>query len=764
MDSFEQARRHFMEGLSSLTAGDPIAAERHFRASLERLPDRPSTLTNLSAALLQQGRLEEAREAATRAVQGDPAAADAWVNLGLATLALGATDEAQRHAERVLTAHAGHAGALALSARAYRAAGNLESAADRWQQLADAHPQDAGAWSSLATTLAEAGRIEEALVASERSLAGSPDDTGLLVQRAAVLERAHRPADSIAALRRARRHGGSAEAGLPLARLLASAGQPAEALAVLDDVLAVAPEGVEAWVERAVALQRLGRAEEALACCERAIALRPGDASVWSAKGVLLGRLKRHEEALACHRRAVELAPQAPEAWSNRGSSLHALKRHDEALLDFDEALRLRPGYAEAWTNRGAARQALEHFDEALADHDQALRLEPTNALAWSNRALALNGLDRPEEALASADRALELAPGDLSARTARAAILCGLDRAEQALPDLEEALRLDPSDADRRFDLSHVRLQCLDFVRGWADYEARFRTKSYDSATLASSRPRWDGHRSASRLLVWGEQGLGDQILHGSMLQDLCSLPQPVTVAVDTRLASLLQRSFPSLSVRGGLDALAESEYDEQVPIGSLGQTFRRSAADFAGVREAWLVPDPVRVAEVRACADRLPGLRVGVSWRSANARIGSDKSIELDRLAECLGAAGGTLVDLQYGSTAEELEACRARTGVTVHRMPGVDLREDLEGVAAIIASCDVIVTISNTVAHMAGAIGRPTWLLLPRVTGRIWYWSEVDGRSLWYPSVRILRQTVQGDWSGPLGRAQAMLRKTM
>lgn len=661
MDSFEQARRHFMEGLSSLTAGDPVLAERHFRASLDHLPDRPSTLTNLSAALLQQGRLEEAREVATRAIAIDPLAADARVNLGLAALADGQRVEAEGLADAVLARDPRHAGALGLSARAREAGDDLPAAAERWRQLAEAHPQDAAALSRLGAVLAQLGRFAEAQVA-----------------------------------------------------------------------------------------------------CERALGLQPDDASAWSTRGIVLAARDRREEALACQERAVAIAPQAAEAWSNRGSVLHALKRHQEALADFDEAIRLRPDFAQAWTNRGVAQLALGSIEDALADHDEALRLEPAHAQAWRNRALALNAVGRFEEALESVGRAIECAPADHAARVARVAILSTLDRPHEGIPDFEESVRHAPGDPERRHDLSQLRLQCLDFARGWTDYEARFRTKGYNSPALTTSRPRWDGHRSASRLLVWGEQGLGDQILHGSMLQDLCSLPQPVTVAVDARLASLLQRSFPSLSVRGGLDALTESEYDEQVPIGSLGQTFRRSTADFAAAREAWLVPDPVRVAEVRACTGALPGPRVGVSWRSANARIGSDKSIELDRLAECLNAAGATLVDLQYDSTVEELEACRARTGVTVHRMPGVDLREDLEGVAAIIASCDLIVTISNTVAHMAGAIGRPTLLLLPRVAGRIWYWSEVDGRSLWYPSVRILRQSIQGDWREPLARACDWLRE--
>lgn len=762
MDSFEQARRHFLDGLSRLGSGDPVAAEGHFRASLACLPDRPSTLINLAAALLQQGRLAEARKAAARATEVDPSAADGWLNLGLVALAEGAGTEALGHAARLLAVDPRHPGALALGAHALEVTGDLPAAAERWRQLLDVRPDDPAALAGLGSTLLALGRLDEALEASARAVGCAPAHPRVLSQRAAVLERAGRFDDAIAALQAARDRGAETDVALPLARLLARVGRQGEALAELDSRLAAAPRDRAAWVERAVLLQTLGRSDEALASCDRALALEAGDASVWSAKGVVLGRQRRHEEALDCHLRAVALAPEAPEAWSNKGTALHALRRFEEALTDLDEAIRLRPGYAEALTSRGAALQGLRRFEAALVDHDEALRLAPEYALAWSNRALTLNALGRPDEALASVGRAIELAPADHAARVARVALLCGLDRAQDALPDLEQAVRLDPTDPEKRMDLSQLRLQCLDFARGWSDYEARFRTKAYDSTPPVSSRPRWDGHRSASRLLIWGEQGLGDQILHGSMLQDAARLPQPVTVALDARLVPLFQRSFPTLQVRAGFEGVAESDHDEQVPIGSLGRVFRRSVEEFAAARAGWLQPDAGRVAAVRRDPAWPGGLRVGISWRSANPRIGENKSLGLETLAAALGGDGVHLIDLQYGSTLEELERCREATGVDVRRVPGIDLRDDLEGVAAILAACDRVVTISNTVAHMAGAIGRPTLLLLPRVTGRIWYWTEVEGRSLWYPSVRILRQDEQGDWGGPLARARALLRE--
>lgn len=762
MDSFEQARRSFLDGLACLGSGDPVGAERCFRASLGHLPDRPSTLTNLSAALLQQGRMEEAREAAARAVEVDPASADARVNLGLIALAGGQPAQARAHAEHVLAADARHPGALALAARAHQGEGNLPSAAAHWRTLAELRPEDPAVLAGLAAVLAGSGSPEEALALFERAAALAPDHPGVVLGQAAVLEQLGRIDAALAALRDARPRGADPDIGARCARLLVRLGRRTEALAELDAVLASAPDDAALWIERAVLMQDLDRGEGALASCERALALQPANASVWSAKGVILGRQHRHEDALACHLQAVGLAPQAAEAWSNKGNALHALKRHEEALADFDEATRLRPDFAEAWTNRGAAAQALHRFEAALADHDHALGIDPDHVRAWSNRALALNGLGRSAEALECVGRAIGLAPEDSHARTVRVSVLCSLERTDEAIAELETVVRLAPGDAERRFDLAILRLQSRDFARGWADYEARFRTRAYDSPTLQTTRPRWDGHRSASRLLVWGEQGLGDQILHGSMLQEAAALPQPVTVTLDPRLVGLFQRSFPGLRVIGGLEGLPESGYDEQVPIGSLGQTFRRSVEDFARSRTGWLRADPDRVAGVRTSAGLPAGRRVGISWRSINARIGTDKSIALEALATALAGIGVSLVDLQYGSTPEELERCRASTGVTIHRVPGVDLREDLEGVAAIISTCDAVVTISNTVAHLAGALGQPTLLLLPRMAGRIWYWSGLDGRCLWYPSVHLLRQEEQGEWSAPLARARTLLKE--
>jgi tetratricopeptide (TPR) repeat protein len=705
--------------------------------------------------------MEEAREAAARAVEVDPASADAWVNLGLIALAGGQPAQARVHAERVLAADARHPGALALGARAHQGEGNLPAAAARWRTLAALRPEDPAVLTGLATVLAQSGSPEESLALFERAAALAPDHPGVVLEQAAVLERLGRADAALAALRGARARASNPGIGVHCARLLVRLGRRTEALAELDAVLAMAPDDAAVWIERALLMQDLDRGEGALASCDRALALQPTNAAVWSARGVILGMQDRHEDALACHGEAVALAPAAPEAWSNRGGALNALNRYEEALADFDEAIRLDPRFAQAWTNRGVVQLALGFPDRALADHDAAIAVEPGHAKAWLNRSIALDRLGRADDAMASVTHAIELAPGDHAARVARAAMLCAADRAGDAALELEESMRRVPADPERRMDLSQLRLQCMDFARGWSDYEARFRTKAYGSAPLATSLPRWDGHRSASRLLIWGEQGLGDQILHGSMLQDAASLPQPVSVALDPRLAGLFQRSFPGLRVISGLEGLSESGYDEQVPIGSLGQTFRRSVEDFARSRTGWLRADPDRVAEVRAGAGLPAGRRVGISWRSLNARIGTDKSIALEALATALAGIGVSLVDLQYGSTPEELERCRESTGVPIHRVPGVDLREDLEGVAAIISACDAVVTISNTVAHLAGALGRPTLLLLPRVAGRIWYWTEVDGRSLWYRSVRILRQDVQGDWSTPLARSRSLLK---
>jgi ADP-heptose:LPS heptosyltransferase len=263
-----------------------------------------------------------------------------------------------------------------------------------------------------------------------------------------------------------------------------------------------------------------------------------------------------------------------------------------------------------------------------------------------------------------------------------------------------------------------------------------------------------WNGDASrARRLLLWAEQGIGDQILYASVVPDLVSSPLGVTLEIDPRLAPLFQRSFPEVSVipRRDPPAASPADHDCQAPLGSLARWLRRSFESFPRHR-GYLKPEPSRVQSYRRSlledsrgADHI----VGISWHGSNREFGSFKSVALRDWRGILQVPGVRFVDLQYGDTAAERSLVEEQAGVGIEHLPDLDLYHDLEGLAALCAACDLVITVSNVTAHVAGALGSPTWLLLPMANGRLWYWFAGRPDSPWYPSMRMFTQQTPGSW---------------
>jgi hypothetical protein len=254
-------------------------------------------------------------------------------------------------------------------------------------------------------------------------------------------------------------------------------------------------------------------------------------------------------------------------------------------------------------------------------------------------------------------------------------------------------------------------------------------------------------------RVAVWKEQGLGDQLLYATLLPELVGSRNEVVLEVDTRLASVFARSFPAIKLvaPGSGDALFAG-CDRQVPVGSLPALLRPTIESFGRQPAALLRADPARVKEMRA---RLgPGRWIAIAWRSLQqgerASLAARKSIALETFARIAGAGGARLLDLQYGDVAAERAGFEARHPGALTQIEGLDTKDDLEGVLAAIEACERVVTSSNALAHLAGAIGKPTWLLLLGGRTPFHYWvADAEGRSLWYPSVEIVTDASWTRW---------------
>jgi tetratricopeptide (TPR) repeat protein len=528
---------------------------------------------------------------------------------------------------------------------------------------------------------------------------------------------------------------------------LAHLGRHAEALTSFDRALALGASGAGLHGNRADTLVALGRREEAVQGYDRALAVKPDSVNEWCNRGATLQELGRYEQAAESFGRAAALAPDFAPAHCNHGIALVALKRYDAALASLERAIALAPGSADAHNNRANALDQLGRPAEALAAVDRALAIEPAHRAALVTRAVILRKAGRSDEALASCDRALGLWADDPEALTVRADVLVDLERFEEATAAFDRIIARDPEPALPKWNKSFICLGLGQFQEGWTLYERRW-AGARGLVPRPYPQPRWHGGRVDGTLLVWGEQGLGDEILHASMIPDLMQRTPSVTLEVEPRLVALFARSFPGAKVIPLGPALSPGPFVAQTSIASLGGHFRPSFEAFPKRDRGYLVADDTRT---RALRQRLDDGRtvIGLSWVSKAPIGGAQKSARLADFAPLLRSPGYRFVDLQYGDTQAERAAVERELGIRVERLADIDNMNDLDGLAALMGACDAVVTVSNTTAHLAGATGRPTWVMVPHGHARIWYWFRDRDESPWYPRVRVTRQQRGQAW---------------
>lgn len=495
---------------------------------------------------------------------------------------------------------------------------------------------------------------------------------------------------------------------LDSARQHIASGRPEAALADLDRLLTKSPTHTNAWVQKALALILMARYGEALDAANRVLRLAPHDPNAHSYRGSALLQLNQVEDALAAYERVIALAPHAAVAHYNCGNALRRLNRWAESLKSLEQALKIQPDYTDALTVSGLAWQALGDHARALEFFDAALRINPQAADAHYNRALLL------------------LATGHLA--------------------------------------------------EGWQDYPWRLRwdmtIRRGQTRSVGQLAPEWDGSELHGPLLVVPEQGLGDQIFYAGMLSDLERQQPGATVCLEPRLVPLIARSFRQLHIVSPAEideaaCIAEHRYAAQTHIASLGQFFRRDARDMARIKSGYLQADAERTAALRHRLHEMPPagykpLICGLSWHSKNDEFGRDKSLRLSSLLPLLSLPGMRFVDLQYGDTSAERAELLAQHQIALQKLDDIDSFQDIDALAALVSACDIVVTVSNTTAHLAAALGKPVIVMLPASPSLFWYWHLDRSDSPWYPSAVLLRQTQAGDWDEVIATASAALNE--
>ncbi len=638
-------------------------------------------------------------------------------------------------------------------------AGRWPEAESAWREVLARDPEHADALHVLGFILARTGRREEGMTLVDRSIERDPGNPGFLNNRAILLSDSGRLDEALADVRRAVEREPRFLAGYcHLGSLLRRLGRHEEALAAFHRALLLDPRSVDAHVGLGNVLRSRGERAGAAASFQAALALDPSNAPAHYNLGCLRLDEGDARAAESSFRRALDCDARNPQAWTSLAAALMRLGRSAEARAGFERALALQPGAAEALNGLGVLAHREGAVDEAIGCFARALEARPGFVQALVNWGNALKDRGDFESAESMYRRALEASPEDADALNNLGNVALERGDIEAARASYRAALEARPGSADPRYSLGQIALREQRFAQGWEDFELRFDTHPPQATLRHFAVPRLDADMlgAVRRVAVWREQGIGDQVLFSTLLPDLVARGLTAVVEVDARLVEAYRRSVPALEFRtpGDFDG-AIAGCDCEVPIGSLPRLFRPDVRSFAAQPRALLVPDERRVREARAGLGE--GRWLALSWRSfqrfGRGGLAHRKSFPLG-LVEALAGRGVRLLDVQYGDVAEERESLERRHPGLLQRLPGLDLQEDLEGLMAALAACELVVTTSNATAHLAGAIGKRTWLLYLAGHPPFHYWApRPDGRSLWYPSVEVLTDHSWTTWESAL-----------
>jgi len=500
-----------------------------------------------------------------------------------------------------------------------------------------------------------------------------------------------------------------------------------------------------------------GRSKDAEGLCRKVIGAQPGNADAHNLLGLTLRRGGRHEDALACFVHALELNASLAPIHLNHGLTLMDLGRAEDAEQAFRAALNCAPDSAPAHFHLGLTLHLQSRYEDAIAAFRRVLAHEPQHANTHALMGLGLLMTGGFAEAKTSLETAAQLAPHLATIHDGLGVLAEDEGRYDDAIAHFEKALSLDGQFATAHFNRAAARLRRGDLKEGLAELEWRWRLPRDARATKLRDfpQPLWTGEAlGESAVLVWGEQGLGDEIRTAGVIDDLMRRGDKVVFECDPRLTALAQRSLPQATIVARQDPpapeLLAGSITQQCPGDSLIRFVRPSLEQFPR-RASYLAADQSRVAAFRERLKPVAGSRpvVGLSWNSWNAQFARGKSMTLRDWTPILRQINVCFVDLQYGQTDEE------REGLAITHLPDLDLTADIDGVAALISACDLVITVSNTTAHLAGALGVPAWVMLPFGHFQPWYWFSERTDSPWYPSVKLYRQSKFGDWPAVIAR---------
>lgn len=749
----------------------------------------------------QRGNLDAATDCYRVAIQQDSNNFDSWHLLGLALIQKGIPAEAAWSLSRAVELNPYNFEARLHLGTALAQNNDPEKALVQFQAAQRLNPRSPVPYLNSGLALATLTRFEEAKTSFTRLLSIEPNNPAALLNLGRIETELGNPEQAIKIFQQLElAYPGEKSIFLMHAIALQNKQDYQSALNKIDSCLKLDPAYDDAINGKGLILRAMGRLDEALACFESAAKLSPNNPRFLGQLGALeieLGNLKAAETTL---RRACEISPNIPDILINLGLSLAKQGLNFEAAEQYRKALAINSKSFDALNNLGACLLKLDAFEEAEKALSAALEINAESSAAIYNLAKCFNKSHRNLEAIDLYLKAIEIEATnselyieissayasigqDLKAReylelglqlTGESAILLNnLGMIESDMGLLADAMKhlsmsegLDPSYPEPKLNKSLIQIKLQDFEGGWENFEFRWLTQKFDTDRIKFSCPQWAG-QTCEHLVIWREQGIGDQLLFCSLLPMIQKHASKITVLLDHRLISLMSLRYRHINFVGEKSAVASSHFDFHIPMGSLPNIFCHDLNAIANKPFVALSAPPEKLAQIDSLLGSARKPRIGIAWRSHNNPTAQAKSLELEVLLEAIDPEKFEIINLQYGDVSDEIDQAQSlKPSLRIQSYPELDLYDDVDALSALIERCDIVLTSSNATAHFAGMLGKNAIVITPFAKGKHWYWwhTTSDAQSLWYPSLQVLSQDQNLSWRSPVHQAKGLISELM
>jgi len=442
------------------------------------------------------------------------------------------------------------------------------------------------------------------------------------------------------------------------------------------------------------------------------------------------------EQAINNYKFAIQNIPNEAQLYINLASIYKHQRKFDEAENVLKKSLYLN-SYKLFSTLAGIYADQ-NKFDQVMEFSKKALELNQSDFIALNNIAKVYMEKKNFEEVSKHLGKALQIEQNNYLTHLNLGTLYKNLNQLDKAKDHYDRSISLNPKSYDAYVFKSLIELSQNNFLEGWKNYEFRWFKQA---ERISITKPKWDGNKLNQKIIIWGEQGLGEQILFTSIIPEIEKIFEKIILVIDAKLKLIYEESFPNIKILTPDEDWSKEDFDCHLPMGSLGKFFRKDLQSF---------PEKNYYLEANSINNYGNKLKCGLSWKSVNSVEGDFKSIELDNLLPILKNKNLDFFNVQYTDEKKNIEQFNKKNNLKIQNIDGLDTFNDLHGLSKYLKSFNFIITISNTTAHLAGSLGVPTLLMLPKNIGKLWYWdNSIDGKNLWYPSVRIFKQNVENNW---------------